>query len=1065
MAGTYYCSCFPNYYKSYDNGSPNERKNHPLIFNFFNPQRDPTVNSEKDWVFPISDMEALLRYTETGSPGLTSDLFRLSPQNFSSVAGTLNSLTTHSFALDRAAVTPWAWNPNSEQQYVMNNDPLGRAQPSGPAIPFQTVPNPPQPVIPSPPVGSEYSGTDPNNNPITAGWQAVSAALTRVDLNRQLTPYPVGADNPVDGMSVDVNFDSNPVIRAQYTRAHEERKQFARDIYMRLVVATGAYNPWQNQTPPSDGQILALRWLAQLAVNIVDYIDSDDIMTPFDWGSYGSSIFKTAVAGKPGLTVWGTELPRVLLNEAYIEYKPHTSGSTSQYDLDFWIELYNPRQQEPLLADPRKGSASLRMPAGPTAVSDTLYRVEIAQPDATISSIGVLRDPGNVVGSVTANAIRARIGGGTLSPPGRPDDFTGRPDESVILPSPALQGAAGGIYSGRTQPPNNNQPFYVLGPADPVEFPHDGDIMNSTTYPIATHKRPQLHYTLNVPNGTSGTTFNSNYKPTILLRRLANPYRNESGDNPYVTVDYMETVNMNNANPYMMGDPGIAVRNRKSSARTSPYAGEKSYRTDTPSAPPPPEDNQPKHSLFRHNSKSLPGTAPSQEILQLPLEWVVHLDRQLISPLELLNVSAYKPHELTQQFHLPSGLGGLYYGQRAPWFDQQARLYRAFELLETRNRGSGNAVGARIPGRVNINTVWEGPIFRALCDPRTTDPGAPPSGFTYVFSSQDVDTSYTQMLALRSGGGDPLILTGNERPFQSTATGYSMMAPGGGIDAQHPGRGIGINDTLLRAADPNADQAADGGKTKPRLFQAFDASFNEPNALKYVNPYFKEQMLNKLFNNVTTRSNVFAVWVTVGFFKVVDDTTLPVKLGAEIGKAENRHVRHRMFAIVDRSNLTQDPQNIHQPGGPPIFLSAQFLRMDTTLNRPVCSIDGASPTLGKDEFGYDAVVGSYEGIPWAITAQGPNRNVYLDYGMDPAAGGRYQPQSIAIFQVRAAAGNDPPTIVLDAPGLFNTPIHPNPFSIMAPYRAKGFWLGNPGPQQRFNPREYPWLVRHFSVIN
>jgi hypothetical protein len=35
----------------------------------------------------------------------------------------------------------------------------------------------------------------------------------------------------------------------------------------------------------------------------------------------------------------------------------------------------------------------------------------------------------------------------------------------------------------------------------------------------------------------------------------------------------------------------------------------------------------------------------------------------------------------------------------------------------------------------------------------------------------------------------------------------------------------------------------------------------------------------------------------------VDDTVRPARLGAEIGRSENRHIRHRFFSIVDRSGL------------------------------------------------------------------------------------------------------------------------------------------------------------------
>src|SRR5262249_5861233 len=61
--------------------------------------------------------------------------------------------------------------------------------------------------------------------------------------------------------------------------------------------------------------------------------------------------------------------------------------------------------------------------------------------------------------------------------------------------------------------------------------------------------------------------------------------------------------------------------------------------------------------------------------------------------------------------------------------------------------------------------------------------------------------------------------------------------------------------------------------------------------------------LQKIFNNISTTSNIFAVWWTVGYFEVVDETVRPQRLRAEVGRAEGRHIRHRFFAILDHSRL------------------------------------------------------------------------------------------------------------------------------------------------------------------
>src|SRR5439155_6914705 len=123
-------------------------------------------------------------------------------------------------------------------------------------------------------------------------------------------------------------------------------------------------------------------------------------------------------------------------------------------------------------------------------------------------------------------------------------------------------------------------------------------------------------------------------------------------------------------------------------------------------------------------------------------------------------------------------------------------------------------------------------------------------------SEAAIQTLFKQMISPGSNlartqgpGGTP---GPNDRPFWPLSVG--TIPPGG----QFP-HGGGIHETFLRLLAPSGTG----------------------------HPYLDRELLTKISNHLTTRSNVFAVWLTVGFFEVTYDSTRPGKLGAKLGRTEN----------------------------------------------------------------------------------------------------------------------------------------------------------------------------------
>jgi hypothetical protein len=771
-------------------------------------------------------------------------------------------LTTDSFDFDRPGAAPWAYNlaannPNQYPLVALDADPS--QAPLGSALPF-----PDWRWRNAPPSGFTTLGGD-----FTPGdWRAGRSRLPRIDLNRPLTPYP-----PTVGVT-DGRFDGDLASARQFLQAQGDRQRLADDIYRRLLAATGLPAPVV-PSAPTDEELRPRRWLAQLAANVVDFIDEDDVSTPFNFytsadasndPAFDVGTLSASDLELPRYWVFGTELPRVVLNEVLAEFQEQGPGAP--YYNRVWVELHNPLPVSP------SGQNLQRQDGSPVAL-----HVNPPSSGSSYSTSGDARAyaPYRVV---LANRLAARPDN---------DNVLGKPDQvraaMLVDDFAAAAPIGGGPSSVATLAP---QGFFLLGPPG-------NDVQGSISAPTVPAATPivrsgRLQYPVTFTTPADRTPEDGPTGIAVLLRRLANPYapfdprpavagQPNPWYNPYVTVDYLDGIPLHDAS-----QPGYASRGKR-----QPYASflktTRGGNFNTPARDSPVTD-QIGPGLTRH-SFGLPNNPPPRSG---HYDWLVHLDRQLVSPMELLQVSGYQPHQLTHQF-MRGSTAAKRFNHLVPWFDQTRRLYRVFEFLETRASPLGPSPDGRIPGKVNLNTIWDHETLLALCDAREPDDAGNPSYFTRadVYNPQnlaDPETIYGRLLARRSPG----LLAGGQlgaedRPFRGLAAGY--VAEG---DSQYP-TGLGIEDTLLRSFS---------GESR-RLFQLPAARVPDRH------PYLQDQLLTKLFNNLTTRSNVFAVWLTVGFFEVTDATSRPVKLGPEVGRAEGRHVRHRAFAVVDRSLLTKNP--------------------------------------------------------------------------------------------------------------------------------------------------------------
>ena len=233
--------------------------------------------------------------------------------------------------------------------------------------------------------------------------------------------------------------------------------------------------------------------------------------------------------------------------------------------------------------------------------------------------------------------------------------------------------------------------------------------------------------------------------------------------------------------------------------------------------------------------------------------------------------------------------------------DQGTHFYRLFDYLEVPSRYVGTQVELnpavfnnnpfnfvsrfRVPGKINLNTIYEKDVWDGLMGQvysggsgvswsdfknsrqrpqQSQGPGGPSAGFNFDFAG-----------VFRNAN------EGNYVPDISTASGPGV--PGGG---PNPLWRAGVDCGLFRR-DPSNDQ-------QPLFDYQSAAAYNNSER----SPYFRYDMRQRLGNLVTTRSSVFAIWITVGLFEVDSDGEVTDnELGADSGEIQ----RYRGFFVLDRS--------------------------------------------------------------------------------------------------------------------------------------------------------------------
>ena len=452
---------------------------HPAMFDFHNSARLSNVPpaAAADRRLAVSNNEALLRCGELGTPAVTADFFRNMPtfdMSKPTHRNVLNSITTFNMSVDVPHL-PWFVPGAGTYSLTQNNAAVAQAALTAPQ-------------------SSTFSTT--NADQMLPGAMLALNGAFRFNLNQ-----PIPSSN-------------QPILSPNVTTPIG--KIFA---VLRNITGLSTANPttWQftgsgyNDASGNAIDLQTYRYLAQLAVNLVDYTDSDNLSTMFNWTGQQND--------KDIDFVFGVEQPRLVLNEAYATWDNDgqdtglfpAAGAQKQakwYRLNIFFELLNPT-----------ASTTVALTANGQPNGQPIYRVIVAKDTTGIDtpdSNGKLSSAGQPT-NIVADADNGQViisnwnPAGTIGP--NNSNFSGNSATGFLMVGPPV------VYD-KTQPPDTF--FPPLSNAMAGSLPNRRPGTAGQPSMVADYAEPGLSIKVLPPGGdlTKGPTM---YNPTLVLQRLADP--------------------------------------------------------------------------------------------------------------------------------------------------------------------------------------------------------------------------------------------------------------------------------------------------------------------------------------------------------------------------------------------------------------------------------------------------------------------------------------------------------------------------------------------------------------